>query len=216
MNGQIIHTKRSGRHFETRRWNIAHQKQNLKAGINQVEPSQLHLATGRIELSIQETIPLDVVAGVMSHMRGSGGKRLTYITVYRVCDQKYPGDITAWKQQHNIQYEDDTACVGKIDSHKQTLVDLEYFVHELIHKFHDVEIFIEANQNDRQCYRPQGHADHFESKTRFNIDDRIDGSVKTFLENTGLYNALNNKHGSENLPPTKGPGSKVIHYVFIS
>jgi hypothetical protein len=45
---------------------------------------------------------------------GKGGNMLTHITVYRVCDQKDPGDITAWKQQHNIQYEDDTAHVGKI------------------------------------------------------------------------------------------------------
>jgi hypothetical protein len=53
-------------------------------------------------------------------------------------------------------------------------------------------------------------------KTGFNIDGRINGSLKTFLENTGLYNALNNKHGSENVPPRREPGSKVIDYVFIS
>jgi hypothetical protein len=101
---------------------------------------------------------------------GRGGKRFTYITVYRVCDQNDPGDTTAWRQQHNLQYEDDTARVGKIDSHKQILVDLEYFVHELRNKGHDVAIFIDANQNYRRCYRPQGHVDHFESKTGFNID----------------------------------------------
>jgi hypothetical protein len=48
----------------------------------------------------------------------------------------------AWKQQHNIQYEDDTARVGKIDRHKQTLVDLEYFVRKLRNKEHDVAIFM--------------------------------------------------------------------------
>jgi hypothetical protein len=37
-----------------------------------------------------------------------------------------------------------------------------------------------------------------------------------FLNNTGLYNALKNKHGSENVPPTREPGSKVIYYVFVS
>jgi hypothetical protein len=93
---------------------------------------------------------------------------------------------------------------------------LEYFVRELRNKGHDVAIFIGVNQNDRWCYRPQGHADHFKSKTGFNIDGRIDGSLKTFLENTGLYNALNNKHGVENVPPTSEPGSKVIDYVFVS
>jgi hypothetical protein len=121
---------------------------------------------------------------------------LTYIIVYRVCDQKDPGDITAWKQQHKIQYEDDTARIGKINPHKQTLVDVEYFIHELRNKGHDVAIFIAANQNYRWCYRPQGHTDHFESITGFNIDGRINGSLKTFLENTGLYNAINIKHGS--------------------
>jgi hypothetical protein len=33
---------------------------------------------------------------------GKWGKRLTYITVYIVCDQKDPDDTTSWKQQHNI------------------------------------------------------------------------------------------------------------------
>jgi endonuclease/exonuclease/phosphatase family metal-dependent hydrolase len=31
-----------------------------------------------------------------------------------------------------------------------------------------------------------------------------------------LCNALNNKHGLENISPTKEPGSKVIDYVFVS
>jgi hypothetical protein len=139
----------------------------------------------------------------LRYVWGEGGKRPKYISVYIVCDQKDPGDTTAWKQQHNIQYADDTTRVGKIDQHKQTLVDLEYFIHELRNKGHDVGIFIGANQNERRCYRPQGHTDHFESKTGFNIDGRIDGSLKTFLENTGLYNALNNKHGPENVPPKR-------------
>jgi hypothetical protein len=147
---------------------------------------------------------------------GKIGKRLTYITVYRVCDQKDPGDIMAWKQKQNIQYEYDTVRVGKIDPHKQTLVDLEYFVDDLRNKGHDVEIFIDANQNDRRCYRLQGHADHFESNTGFNIDGRIDGSLKMFLQNAGLYNALNNKHGSKNVPPAREPGSKVTYYVCVS
>jgi hypothetical protein len=133
----------------------------------------------------------------LRYIWGERDKRLKQTSVYRVCDQKNRGDTKAWKEQHNIQYADDTARVSKIDPHKQTLVDREYFVYELRHKGHDVEIFIDVNQNDRQCYRPQGHTDHFESKTGFNIDGRIDGSLKIFLENTGLYNALNNKHGPE-------------------
>jgi hypothetical protein len=30
-----------------------------------------------------------------------------------------------------------------------------------------------------------------------------------------LYNALNNNNGSENVPPTREPGSKVIDYVLV-
>jgi hypothetical protein len=93
---------------------------------------------------------------------------------------------------------------------------LEYLVHKLRNKGHEAAIFIDANQNDRWYYRPQGHREHSESKTGFNIDGRINGSLKTFLENTGLYNALNNKHRPYNVPPTREPGSKVIDYVFIS
>jgi hypothetical protein len=147
---------------------------------------------------------------------GKGGKRLTYITVYRVCDQTDPGDTTAWKQQYNIQYEDESASIGNIDPHKQTLVDLEYFVNDLRNKEHNVDIFIDANHNDKRCYRPQGHDKQFESDGGFNIDGQSDGSLKTFMENTGLVNALNNKHGSGNVPPTREPGLKVIDYVMAS
>jgi hypothetical protein len=92
---------------------------------------------------------------------GKGGKRLMYITVYRVCYQTDPGDTTAWKQQHNIQYKDESVCIGNINSHKQTLVDLDYFVNDLRHKEQNVAIFIDANQNDRRCYMPQCHDKHF-------------------------------------------------------
>jgi hypothetical protein len=46
--------------------------------------------------------------GRWSHITygGKGDKRLTYILVYRVCNQKDRVDTTAWKQQHNIKYAD--------------------------------------------------------------------------------------------------------------
>jgi hypothetical protein len=79
-----------------------------------------------------------------------------------------------------------------------------------------VDLFIDANQNDKRCYRPKGHDKKFESDGGFNIDGHIDDSLKTFMENTGLVNALNNKHGSGNFQPTREPGSKVIDYVRVS
>jgi hypothetical protein len=51
--------------FGDARGDTAHQKQNLKADINQVEPSRLHLATGRTGLSTQVVMALTVAAGVM-------------------------------------------------------------------------------------------------------------------------------------------------------
>jgi hypothetical protein len=79
-----------------------------------------------------------------------------------------------------------------------------------------VAIFIDADQNDRRCYRPQEHDKHFKSDGGFNIDGRMDGSLKTFMDNMGLVNALSNKHDSENVPPTREPGSKLIDYVLVS
>jgi hypothetical protein len=129
-----------------------------------------------------------------------------YITLYRVCDQTDPSDTTAWKQQHNIHYEDESARISNIDPHKQTLVDLEYFVNDLRHNEHDVAIFIDANQNDRCCYRPHGQGNIFKLDGGFKIDRSIVGSLNTFLEYTGIFNDLNNKHGTENVLPTSEPG----------
>jgi hypothetical protein len=94
-------------------------------------------------------------------------------------------------------------------------VDLEYFIKDLRQKEHDVDIFIDAYQNDKRCYIPQGHDKQFESDGGFKIDGRINGSLKTSMENTCLVSALNNKHGSGNVPPTRESGSKVIDYVLV-
>jgi hypothetical protein len=63
-----------------------------------------------------------------------GNTLLTFIYVYQVCDWVNPGDITAWRQHHDIQYADKTVRMGDINPHKQTLVDPEYVVLE-IHKW---------------------------------------------------------------------------------
>jgi hypothetical protein len=119
-------------------------------------------------------------------------------------------------EQYQIQYSDDSARVGSINPHRQTMVDLKYFVRELHDEGHEVVVFLDANQNESRCYRPQTHDWKFKSDTGFNIDGTIDGSLKTFVENTGLHNILNIKHGDENVPPTRCPGSSVINYVYVS
>jgi hypothetical protein len=59
-----------------------------------------------------------------------------------------PGDITAWRQQYQIQYSDESARVGSIDPHRQTMVDLEYFIRELRDGGHEVVVFLDANINE--------------------------------------------------------------------
>jgi hypothetical protein len=147
---------------------------------------------------------------------GKCSKLITYVSVYRVYNQTNPGDTTAWRQQYQIQYADESARVGSIDPHYQTMVDLGYFVRELRDEGHAVVVFMDANQNESRCYRPQPHDRKFKSDTGFNIDGTIDVSLKTFVQNTGLHNILNTKHGDENGPPSRCPGSSVINYVYIS
>jgi hypothetical protein len=56
---------------------------------------------------------------------GKGSKLIIYVSVDRVCNQTNPGDTTAWRQQYHIQYSDESARVGSIDLHIQTMVYLE-------------------------------------------------------------------------------------------
>jgi hypothetical protein len=100
--------------------------------------------------------------------------------------------------------------------HRQTMVDLEYFLKDLRDKGHEVVFFMDSNPNESRCYRPQTHDRKFKSDTGFNIDGTIDGSLKAFVQNTGLHNIINTKHGHENVPPSMSPGSSVIDYVYVS
>jgi hypothetical protein len=126
--------------------------------------------------------------------------------------------VTPLRGNNNTTYNTKTSwhAFANINPHRQKLMDLEYFVNDLRHKEHDVAIFIDENQNDRHCYRPQSHDNHLKSDSGFNIDGRINGSLKTFFENMGLFNALNNKHVTDNVPPPREPGSKIIDYVLVS
>jgi hypothetical protein len=56
----------------------------------------------------------------------------------------------------------------------------------------------------------------FKSDNGFNIDETIAGSVKTFVQHTGLHSILNTKHRYENVPPMWIAGSSIIDYVYVS
>jgi hypothetical protein len=89
-------------------------------------------------------------------------------------------------------------------------------VKELSDEGHEVVVLMDANQNESRCYRPKTHDQKLKSDTGFKIVGTIDGSLKTFVQNIGLHNNLDTKHGDENMPPSRSPGSSVIDYVYIS
>jgi hypothetical protein len=75
---------------------------------------------------------------------------------------------------------------------------------------------MDANQNESRCYHPQGQDLKFKWEKGFNIEGTIVGSLTMFIENTGLHTTLHTKHGCENVPPIRSPGSSVIDYMYIS
>jgi hypothetical protein len=65
---------------------------------------------------------------VLSHVRckrRQEGKKLAIVYAYRVCKQRNPGELTLFKQQLGIIYEDEELCPYLLEPHKQTLVDLQ-------------------------------------------------------------------------------------------
>jgi hypothetical protein len=64
-----------------------------------------------------------------------------------------PGDTTESKQQQCIQCADDGLRPYVLDPHKQTLIDLQYFVQELQQEGEEVILFLDANQDDQQTFR---------------------------------------------------------------
>jgi hypothetical protein len=59
------------------------------------------------------------------------GKKLAMLSAYRVCKQTNPGDLTSSKQQLGSMYEDEELRPYLVDPHKQTSIDLQYFIEKL-------------------------------------------------------------------------------------
>jgi hypothetical protein len=97
-------------------------------------------------------------------------KKMTIISAYRVCKQTNPGDLTASKQQHGILYEDEELRPYLVDPHKKTLIDLQYHVEKLKTDGHEVLIFMDANQAEKQVYQAPTHNEKFVTQKGFNVD----------------------------------------------
>jgi hypothetical protein len=142
-------------------------------------------------------------------------KHITVINAYRVCSQHDPGDITASKQQHCIQYADDEMRPYVLDPYKQALIDLQYIFQELQQEGDEVILFLDANQDERQTYQSQENNECFKTKSGFHANGSIDGSLRTFMSNCGLTNALTDVH-LEQVPNTHVRGSKQIDFDLVT
>jgi hypothetical protein len=146
---------------------------------------------------------------------GKDNKHITVINAYRLCSQRDLGDTTASRQQQCVQYADEELRPYVLDPHKQTLIDLQYFVQELLQGGYEVILFLDANQDEYQPYRPQDQYACFKTKGGFQVDGSIDGSLCSFMANFGLTNALTDIH-SEQVPNTHVRGSKQIDFALVT
>jgi hypothetical protein len=70
-----------------------------------------------------------------------------------------------------------------LDTHKQTLIYLQYFVQELLQGGDEVILFLDANQEEYQPYIPQDHDACFKTKGGFQVGGSIEGSLRSFMAN---------------------------------
>jgi hypothetical protein len=129
--------------------------------------------------------------------------------------QSDPGDTTASKQQQCIQYADDELWSYVLDPHKQTLINFQYFVQELQQEGEEVILFLDANQDDQHTYRPQEHNECFKTRSGSHVDINIDGSLRTFMANCGLTNALMDVH-AEQVPNTYIRGAEQMYFALVT
>jgi hypothetical protein len=146
---------------------------------------------------------------------GKDNKHITVINTYRVCSQHDPGYTTASRQQQGVQYADEELRPYALYPHKQTMIDLQYFVQELLQGGDEVILFLDAKQDEYQPYRPQYHDACFKTKGGFQVDISIDGSLRSFMANCRLTNSLTDVH-SEQVPNTHVRGSKKIDFALVT
>jgi hypothetical protein len=132
--------------------------------------------------------------GIMSHtaVKAANSSHMYLCTEYAIKPSQETQQHGDNSTKHNMPMSQ--KWCGAIDPHRQTMVDLEYIVRELRDKGHEIVVFMDVNQHESRCYRPQTHDQKFKSDTGFNIDGTIAGSLKTFVQNTGLHNIINTKH----------------------
>jgi hypothetical protein len=145
---------------------------------------------------------------------GEDGKKTTVIPAYRVRNQHQPGSLPASQQQYKIQYQDESLIPYILNPHRQTMIYLEYFAKPLRAKGQYIVLFINANEGIEHRFQPQGYKVAFKTDHGFHVDGKIDGSLRTFMENCGLMNIIAEKHGTD-VPKIHIRGSKQIDFACL-
>jgi hypothetical protein len=102
-----------------------------------------------------------------------------------------------------------------VDPHKQTLIDLQYFVEKLKATRHKALILMDANQAEEQSYQQHTNSIKLVMKKGFHVDGTIDGSLQNFMQNCGLINILRQMHEGV-VPNTHARVSVQIDFPFLT
>jgi hypothetical protein len=114
--------------------------------------------------------------------------KVSVVSCYRFCNHTNPGATTASNQQHGIMYSDEELRPCMMNTHHQTMIDIQYFVQYLQEKRHEIIVMIDANQPERQHYQSQFHNEDFRTAHGFHVDGSIDSSIQNFMSKCGLDN----------------------------
>jgi predicted SpoU family rRNA methylase len=79
-------------------------------------------------------------------------------------------------------YKDEELRPYLLDPHKQTLIDVPYFVEKLKATGHEVLVLMDANQAEEQTYQPQSHNVTLVTKKGFHVDSAIGVSLQSFMK----------------------------------
>jgi hypothetical protein len=112
-------------------------------------------------------------------------------------------------------YEDEDLQPYLVDPHKQTLIDLQYFVEKLKATGQEALILMDDNQSEEQAYQQQTHNIKLVTKKGLHVDGTIDGSLQTLMRYCGLTNILRQLHEGV-VPNTRARGSVQIDFPLLT
>lgn len=160
-------------------------------------------------------------------LRGKSSIKITFITCYRVCDQRsYAGERTAYSQQHRLlQLSGQFSSASAINPRRQTILDLQHFILSLKATGHDVVLLIDSNEpisrappllEDTPVTQPASTFPPPTMHYQHTINLHHDGKLDTLIQACGLTDALRYHHPQGSPPGTYNRGTQRIDFIFIT